>query len=51
MYNPINGHIEDEKRLYEKDLKDKNKRKRYELKYDIERQIHKESLQEEDRVA
>lgn len=44
LYNPINGVIEDEHRLHEKDLKDKNKRKRFELRYDIERQMHKESL-------
>ena len=49
-YNPINGHIEDEKRLYQKDLKEKNKKKRYELRYDIERRIHKEGLSEEERA-
>lgn len=37
LYNPINCYIQDEHWLYEKDLKDKNKRKRYELRYDLER--------------
>lgn len=49
LYNPINCYIQDEQRLYDKDLKDKNKRKRYELRYDLERQIHKEGLSEEER--
>jgi hypothetical protein len=51
LYNPVNGHIQDEKRLYEKDLKDKMKKKRYELRYDFERQIHKEGLGEDDRAS
>jgi hypothetical protein len=29
MYNPVNMKIEDEKRLIEKDLRDKNKKIRY----------------------
>jgi hypothetical protein len=50
LYNPINGKIEDEKRLYERDLKEKNKRKRFELRYDMERQVHKQSLGEVERL-
>lgn len=50
LYNPINCHVEDEHRLYLKDLKDKNKRKWYELRYDLEWKIHKEGLSEEERV-
>ena len=50
LYNPINCEITDQKRLYEYDLKEKNKRKRYELRYDMERQIRKEGLSEEERV-
>ncbi len=50
LYNPINCQVEDEHRLYLKDLKDKNKRKRYELKYDMEWKIHKEGLSEEEWV-
>lgn len=51
LYNPINGHIEDKKRLYERDLKEKNKRKRFELRYDMEREVHKRAMGEEDRSA
>jgi len=36
MYNPVNMKIEDEKRLYEKDLREKNKIARFEVKYDFE---------------
>ena len=50
LYNPINCDITDKQRLYEYDLKEKNKRKRYELRYDMERQIRKEGLSEEERV-
>lgn len=51
LYNPVNGRIQDEKRLYERDLKEKNKRKRYELRYDMERQIHHQALGEEERTS
>ena len=36
MYNPINMKIEDEQRLYERDLREKNKKARYEVRYDFE---------------
>ena len=36
MYNPINMNIEDEKRLNEKDIREKNKKKRYEVRYNAE---------------
>ena len=36
MYNPVNMKIEDEKRLYERDLREKNKRARYEVRYGVE---------------
>ena len=36
MYNPINMVIEDEERLRQKDLREKNKKKRYEVRYDAE---------------
>ena len=39
MYNPINMTIEDEPRLYEKDLREKNKRKRFEVRYDVEAHV------------
>ena len=38
-------------RLYERDLKEKNKRKRYELRYDMERNFHKRALGDEERSA
>jgi len=50
LYNPINCEVDDEHWLYLKDLKDKNKWKRYELRYDMERKIHKEGLSEEERM-
>ena len=37
MYNPVNMKIEDEKRLKERDLREKNKKARFELKYFIEK--------------
>lgn len=51
MYNPINMKIEDEKRLYERDLREKNKKARYEVRYDFEQSTRKESLAEQDRLA
>jgi hypothetical protein len=44
MYNPINMHIEDRDRLYQKDLREKNKRKRYEVRYDVEADTRKEGM-------
>ena len=44
MYNPINMHIEDHDRLYQKDLREKNKRKRYEVKYDVEADTRKDGM-------
>ena len=49
MYNPVSMKIEDEKRLYEKDLREKNKKARYEVRYDVEAQVRKEGLAEQDR--
>ncbi len=46
MYNPVNMKIEDKDRLYERDLREKNKRKRFEVKYDIEAMARKEGLAE-----
>lgn len=44
MYNPINMHIEDHERLYQKDLRDKNKRKRFEVRYDVEADTRKDGM-------
>ena len=46
MYNPVNMKIEDKKRLYERDLREKNKKARYEVRYDVEQIVRKESLAE-----
>lgn len=32
MYNPINMKVEDQQRLIDKDIRDKNKKKRYEAR-------------------
>lgn len=50
MYNPVNMHVEDEQRLKEKDLREKNKKKRYEVRYDAEQITRKEILAEQDRL-
>jgi len=50
MYNPVNMKIEDENRLQEKDLREKNKKARYEVRYDVEALIRKEGLAEQDRL-
>ena len=49
MYNPINMKIEDKERLYERDLREKNKKKRYEVKYDVEAMNRHEDLAEQER--
>jgi hypothetical protein len=50
MYNPVNMHVEDEDRLKEKDLREKNKKRRYEVRYDFEQVTRKETLAEQDRL-
>ncbi len=50
MYNPVNMKIEDEGRLLEKDIRDKNKKKRYEVRYDVEDTVRKETLADFDRA-
>jgi hypothetical protein len=44
MYNPVNMQIEDEGRLLEKDLREKKKRQRYEVRYDVEANTRKEGI-------
>ena len=51
MYNPVNMKIEDANRLYEKDLREKNKKARYEVKYDVDAMVRREALAEQDREA
>lgn len=49
MYNPINMVVEDEKRLQEKDLREKNKKARYQVRYVAEDTTRKEQLAEQER--
>jgi hypothetical protein len=44
MYNPINMNIEDPNRLYERDLREKNKKKRFEVRYDVETKTRKDGF-------
>jgi len=50
MYNPINMKVEDPQRLVEKDIRDKNKKKRYEARVANENQTREEGLAEQDRL-
>ena len=50
MYNPVSMKIEDPKRLQILDLKQKNKKARFEVRYDVEATIRKEAMAEKDRV-
>lgn len=50
LYNPVNMKVDDEQRLYERDLREKNKKKRYEVRYDVEHEAHIRGLEEEERV-
>ena len=49
MYNPINMKIEDEQRLFDRDLREKNKKARYEVRYDFEEMNRKACMAEQDR--
>ena len=50
MYNPINLKIEDSKRLYERDLREKNKRMRFEVRYDVETKTRKDGFSDQERA-
>jgi hypothetical protein len=50
MYNPVNMKIEDQERLYERDLREKNKRKRFELRYDVEAMTRKQGIADQIRA-
>ena len=49
LYNPVNMKIEDKDRLYQKDLREKNKRLRFEVRYDVEADTRKEGMAEFER--
>jgi hypothetical protein len=48
MYDPVNMHIVDKERLIEKDQREKNKKARYEVRYDVEAVTRKEGLADQD---
>jgi len=50
MYNPINMKVEDEQRLIDKDTREKNKKKRYEVRQQVEISVREEGLAEQDRL-
>ena len=49
MYNPVNMKIEDPKRLEEKDQREKNKKARYQVKYEFEKITKEDGAQVVDR--
>ena len=51
MYNPVNMKIEDEERLIEKDQRDKSKKQRYGVRYDVEDVVRRECLADYERAA
>lgn len=51
MYNPINMNIEDQKRLQEKDLREKNKKKRYEVRYVADEGTRNQAMALQERQA
>jgi len=50
MYNPVNMQVDDADRLHKLDLRNKNKKIRYEVKYDFEKNTRNEFLAEQDRI-
>jgi len=50
MYNPINMAIEDERRLQEKDQREKAKKARYNARFVAEDTVRKETLAEDERL-
>lgn len=51
MYNPVNMKIEDETRLLEKDQRDKSKKQRYGVRYDVEDVVRRECLADFERES
>jgi len=46
LYNPVNMKIEDAKRLEEKDIREKNKKKRFEIKYLVEEDLRTRGIED-----
>lgn len=49
MYNPVNMEVGDEARLLEKETRDANKKKRYEVRFNADKLTHEEGEAELDR--
>ena len=41
--------IEDDQRLYQRDLREKNKRQRFEVQYDVEAKCRREGIADEEK--
>ena len=50
MYNPVNNEVTDSDRLREKDLREKNKKKRYDVRHVAEVTTREETLAEIERL-
>ena len=50
LYNPINGQVDDETRLNEREQREANKKKRFETKHAVDLQVQKETLAEKERL-
>ena len=50
MYNPINMQVGDEQRLKDRDLRERNKKARFEVRYEVEDYTRKSGLAEQDRL-
>ncbi len=46
LYNPVNMKIEDEKRLQEKDIREKKKKQRFEIRYEVENDLRVKGIEE-----
>ena len=46
LYNPINGAVDDEERLKQKDQRDKNKKARFGIRYVADRTTREDALAE-----
>jgi hypothetical protein len=50
LYNPVNMKVDDEQRLYERDLREKNKKQRFEVRYDVEHEAHLRGMEDSERI-
>jgi hypothetical protein len=47
MYNPVNMKVEDADRLLEKDIREKKKKQRYDVRYDVEQKTRREGIMDQ----